>query len=181
MTNLPLVHIDAVPQSVEEFLALRDAIAHTPEGGAAAMVAALLTFAEGERLGQQCLAIAVDRETLQEGPNGYDGWQLGIAQMRLVKGQLRAMPHLPRSYVQGTAPENAYRLPAPPYVVACSTNPYSGEPESGTLKVFVACSGADSPRPVTLKRNNRGIWKAAEWSSLVTGIRPPVADVDDTL
>jgi hypothetical protein len=145
------------------------------------MVVALMLFAENEGLGKQCLTIAVDRELLQEGPNGYQGMQLGIVKMRLIMGQLRAMPHIPRSYVNGATPENGYRLPDPPYTFDISTNPYSGDPESGTLKLYVASSGAASPRPITVQRNNRGIWKAAEWSSILVGVQPPAIEEDDPL
>ena len=54
-----------------------------------------------------------------------------------------------------------------------STNPHSGDPAHGTVKLFVECSGADSPRPVTLKRDPDGRWAPVEWSSLLSGIRPP--------
>ncbi len=43
------------------------------------------------------------------------------------------------------------------------------------------CTGAATPRPVTLKRNDRGVWKAYEWSSLLVGVRPPVLKIEDDL
>ena len=48
-------------------------------------------------------------------------------------------------------------------------------------KLFVFSSGADSPRPVTVKKNNRGLWKATSYSSLDVGVRPPIVIVDDDL
>jgi hypothetical protein len=93
--------------------------------------------------------------------------------------QIEKQAYVPRSYVKGTTPENGYQLPAPPYVFEFSDTPYSGDVDAGTYKVFVACSGAASPRPVTVRRNNRGIWKAYEWSSLVVGVQAPAREVDD--
>ena len=61
------------------------------------------------------------------------------------------------------------------------TNPYSGDASEGRLKVFVASSGAASPRPVTLQRNNRGLWKAVEWSSLTLGVAAPSSEDEDAL
>ena len=55
------------------------------------------------------------------------------------------------------------------------------EVQAERAKVFVWSSGADSPRPLTLIKNNRGLWKATNWSSLTVGIRPPAAPLDDDL
>ena len=50
-----------------------------------------------------------------------------------------------------------------------------------TAKMFVWSTGADSPRPVHLVKNNRGVWKAKNWNSLSVGVRAPVQVVDDDL
>jgi hypothetical protein len=145
------------------------------------MVVALLAYGGNEELGRQCLTVAVDRGRLQEGDKGYKGWQLSVRDLERVRLQVRDKTYLPKSYINGATPENGYTLPAPPYVVTCSDNPHSGDVDSGTYKVFVACSGASSPRPVTVKRNNKGFWKASEWSSLLVGVKPPVQAIDDDL
>jgi hypothetical protein len=56
-----------------------------------------------------------------------------------------------------------------------------GETVGDTAKRFVHSSGADSPRPLTLRKNNRGLYKVTSWSSLQVGVRPPVETVDDDL
>ena len=174
------VQIDQLPSSVEGFVALRDQVSTTPQGGAAMMVVALLAYASDEKLGQQCLTIAVDRDRLVEGSDGYKGWQLGNRDLRLVRDQLADRVYLPRSYIEGTTPENGYQLPDPPHTVAYTGDP-RGDTSEGTLKIFVASSGASSPRPVKVKVNARGIWKASEWSSLLVGIRAPVDQTPDDL
>jgi len=181
MTVQQTIQIDAIPQSIEEFVALRDKIAGTPEGGATMMVVALLAYAEDEQLGQQCLTVAVDRGRLQEGAKGYKGWQLRNTDLQRIRTQLKGSAYLPKSYVQGATPENRYQMPGPPYVFGFSGNPYSGDPSTGTYKTFIASSGAASARPVTLKRNDKGIWKASEWSSLVVGVQAPEQDTSDDL
>jgi hypothetical protein len=181
MASIQPVQVDRLPESIEDFVALRDAVAKTPQGGAAMMVVALLAFAEDEALGQQCLTVAVDRGRLQEGPDGYKGWQLRKSDMRRIGEQVARQSYLPKAYIKGATPENGYTLPAPPYIIEFSDNPYSGDPASGTYRVFVACSGAASPRPTTLKRNDKGIWKVFEWSSLVVGVQAPAAQVEDNL
>jgi hypothetical protein len=145
------------------------------------MVVALLAFVRDEALGQRCLTAAVDRDRLSKGPKGYKGWQLSKRDLQFLRTQLSNRVYLPRSYVKNTTPEGSYQLPDPPYVVECTDNDYSGDIDSGTYKVFVACSGAATPRPVTVKVNDKGIWKAIEWSSLIAGVQPPAREVSDDL
>jgi hypothetical protein len=76
------------------------------------------------------------------------------------------------SYVQGTSPGNAYRLPQGPLVFKYSFNEYSGDPNQGRFKVFVYCSGSTSPRPIIMKRTDTGIWKAYGWQSILVDIMP---------
>jgi hypothetical protein len=175
------IQIAALPQTLDEFIAVRDQIAHTPQGGAATMVIALLLHARDQELGRQALTVAVDRSRLQEGTDGYKGWQLRRGDRQRIDQQLRQQEYLPRSYIQGTSPEQGYTLAKPPYTITFQSNLYSGDPDSGTYKTFVHCSGAASPRPVSLKRNNRGVWKASEWSSLIMGIAPASRSTDDDL
>ncbi len=171
MPALEPVTIAALPRSIEEFVALRDRTATTPQGGAAMMVVALLLYAQDETLGQQCLAAAVAGERLSEGGGGYQGWRMRRGDLQRIRDQINAQPYLPQSYIQGTSPAAGYRLPAPPYVLNFTSNPYSGDPAAGRFKAFVACSGAATPRPVTVRRNALGIWQAYEWSSLVVGVQ----------
>jgi hypothetical protein len=181
MAVLEPVEVAELPQSVEAFIALRDQVAEVPQGGAAMIVVALLMYTEDEELGRQCLAIAVDRDKLSEGPKGYDGWQLRASDIWLLHSQIKGKPYIPRSYVKESAPENGYRLPATPYVFEFSDNPHSGDPETGMYKVFIVSSGASSPRPVTVKRNDKGTWKAYEWSTLIVGVQEPEQEVVDDL
>jgi hypothetical protein len=181
MSTLPAVQFDRIPGSIDDFVALRNQVATTPQGGAAMMVVALLAYVEDKELGQQCLAVAVDRGRLSEGPKGYKGWQLSNRDLQFLRNQLSGKAYLPRSYIEGTTPENGYELAASPYAVECTDNQYSGDVDSGMYKVFVACSGAATPRPVTVKANNKGIWKASEWSSLIVGVQPPAKQVSDDL
>jgi len=175
------VQIETLAQSVEEFVTLRNEVAHTPYGGAVMMVVALLAYAQDRELGQQCLTVAVDRERLQKGVKGYKGWQLRNADLQRIRLQISGKEYLPRSYFQGATPENGYQLPSPPFVFEISENPYSGDVASGKYKVFVTSSGAPSPRPVTVQRNDKGVWKAFEWSSLIMGVQAPHEQIEDDL
>ena len=181
MSTQLTVEIEHLPQSIEEFVALRDRIADTPQGGAATMIVALSIFAEDQVLGEQALTVAVDRERLQEAADGYRGWQVRKRPLQLIRRQILDSPHIPRSYFLGTSAESGYRLPEPPLHIECRSGPYSGDADNGACRVFVTSSGAPSARPVTLHRNQRGFWKAYEWSSLLLGVRPPAVPEPDDL
>ena len=181
MNALPTIEIGRLPQSIEEFVALRDRIAKTPQGGAAVMVVALLVYAEDQVLGEQALTVAVDRERLQEAADGYRGWQVRKRPLQMIQRQILDSPHIPRSYFLGTSPESDYRLPESPLRIECQSGPYSDDVDDRIYKVFVTSSGAPSARPVALHRNQRGVWKAYEWSSLLLGVRPPSVHEPDDL
>ena len=52
-------------------------------------------------------------------------------------------------------------------------------PQQGQAKLFVACGGADTPRPIQLARNNAGQWKVVNFSSLTVGVKPRPSVADD--
>lgn len=168
------------PQDLEAFVALRDRLATTPEGGAAVFVAALCAYAQDPVAGLAHLTVAIDLARLDKGSAGYKGYQPGRADQQAFKERVAAKPFLARSYVQGTSPENGYAIPDQA-LVKVRDQGLAGESSAETAKRFVHSTGADSPRPLVLKKNNRGLWKADAWSSLTVGVRAPVQVVDDDL
>lgn len=48
------------------------------------------------------------------------------------------------------------------------------------MKVFVETFGV-KPRPITMVRNNKGIWKAKECSSVFVAVQPPAKAQQDDL
>lgn len=111
--------------------------------------------------------------------------QTGTAMMKVVLSKrlnpreeirrLRANPDIARSYLGGT-PEGEYQDAAVDkfrldgeYSARAQGVDY---PEPGQAKLFVACGGADRPRPIQLARNNAGLWKVVNFSSLTVGVKP---------
>jgi len=176
--NAQTVKIKEAVLTVDKFLEIRDKISSTPEGGAAVFLLALKVYTDDPKIGKQCLVIAVDQDNLQKG-DIYMGYELFNADMDFIKRQIfEKNRKLPNSYISGSSPENGYDVKLP-YTFEFMSNPSSGDVASGTYKIFVKCSGADSPRPITLKKNNRGLWKVSEYSSILVGIKKP--PVDDKL
>ncbi len=163
--------------TVEEFLALRDRLATTPQGGAAMFVLALEAYARDEALGLACLTTLIEHKQLGDGPGGFRGKAPSRAAQQALRDRIGAKPWLARSYLQGTSPATGYAAPPSPWRVAVREQP--GDVAADRAKVFVHCTGADSPRPLHLVKNEQGIWKANNWSSLEVGCRPPVAKSDE--
>jgi hypothetical protein len=169
------IKIEQLPSSVEEFVQLRDEIAKIPEGGAAIFMVALKIYTENEELGKQCLVAAVDKGSLCQG-TVYKGFELLHGDMSLIKSQINNDKNIPNSYIKGTSPKDSYKTKAP-FIYEFSSNAYSGDLKNGNFKIFVKCMGADSPRPINLIKNDKGIWKASSWSSVLVGIKkPPITD-----
>jgi hypothetical protein len=163
-----------VPQSAEQFVELRNQLADTPEGGAACLVATLLAFSQSYDVGLQCLTIAIDKRNVNNG-NVYKGYQPGGSIMYHVKRitGYNMWPYLGYAYVKGGTAANNYQV-EPPLVVDMYRQKNSGSDSSGQVKVFVNVDGFRA-RPVTMKRNDKGIWKAYEFSSLMLNVNPPAS------
>lgn len=178
--SLPDVVIETLPQTIDEFTNLRDQMAATPEGGAAMFILALKIYIADATLGQQCLIVSTDKGSLVESTAGYKGYSLLKHDMDLINRQLDNNPSIPDSYIKGSSPDNNYKTELP-YTMQFSYNSYCGDPQTGVFKVFVACSGADSPRPIHIRRNDKGIWKASNWSSVLVNIKKAAASTTDDL
>lgn len=168
--------IEALPRSVAAFQAMRDGLATTPAGGAAMFAIALHVFSEDEQAGIPLLTVAIDASQLVEGPLGAGGRQpRALRDFRERNGQ---KPWIARSMFQGTAPESGYALPPLPLRMELRAQPSDATPDD--VKLFVVTTGAESPKPMRLKRNDKGLWKVLEWSSFQGNCRPPVvARVDE--
>ncbi|MCZ2355260.1 MAG: hypothetical protein LC115_01010 [Bacteroidia bacterium] len=173
-----VISVDKLPTSTEEFIKFRDGIAQTPEGGAAAFIVASILYAQNPAMGRECVIIQTDMNQLQQSNSGYKGYNLTSSNDFLLK-QLDSRKHIPNSYVQGTSNESGYTLPAGALKIKIER---TAKTDDGKTKVFVWSTGADSARPITLKQNDKGVWKAFEFSSLMVGVRQPVVkskgDVD---
>lgn len=177
--NSQTVKIDKEPGTIEEFIELRNKIAKTPEGGAAILMLAIKIYDSNKELGKKCLVVAADKSRLQEGGD-YKGRQLFIRDMNLIEKMTLKYKNIMNSYIEGSSPQNGYKVKLP-YVYHFSSNPSSGDPLSGKYKIFVKCSGASSPRPIGLSKNNRGYWKATSWGSLLAGMMKSTLNEDDDI
>ena len=156
--------MNKIPLSLESFSEMLQGMNSEPEAAAAACVLALGIMTDDESSGIEALKLVNPK--------------VSHSMLQLAGRQLRSKPYLMRSYFLGTTPANDYFLPEK-LEIEITSNKYSGTREDGKMRLFLNCSGADSPRPITLVKQNDGIWVAHEWSSLIMGIRPPESEHHD--
>ena len=173
------VTIDRIAKTTEEFTAFRAGVAATPEGGAAVFILAMMNYVGSETFGTQCFTIALDRTQLVRSSTGdYKGFRPARS-FEYFSRRLATHPYLPFAYVLGTTPATGYRA-TPPYHLSFTRNRYSVQ-RNGDIKVFVKTSGGVRPRPITMRKNDRGLWKVVEASSLFVGVAAPSKSTGDDL
>ena len=150
---------DPVPlaKDLDEFRKIQSEVARTPQGGAIMFVTALLEYASGN---DEFMKLALLEDDLVGGSlSAMDRYRL-----RRVK------EFMARAYVDGTTPDDCYQLPSDDEIALAfrPQDKHVGSVASGRYKVFVWSGDASlTARPMTLKRNQAGLWKAVEFSSLV--------------
>ena len=104
------------------------------------------------------------------GPRPLNG-----ADKQFVQDRFRGKMYLMRSYFKGATPKNNY-TPIQPYAVEVQSNDYTYQQE-GYARFLITCGGADSPRPLTLrKKGSTGEWFLWDYKGLLSGIRTPAAE-----
>ena len=155
------ITLNRLPKTLQELQAMPQAGMTNPEEVAALTVVALALYPENPSETEKMLDFLRGPRPL----NGID--------KQFIRDRFRGKEYLMRSYFSGSSPENNY-TPVQPYRVAVSENDYSrSQIGEGYLTLYVACSGADSPRPLKLrKKPSTGQWFLWE-QQLLTGIRIP--------
>jgi hypothetical protein len=167
------VQIDAIPKTIDEYISMRDRIAVTPEGGAAMLLVALKMYEINKDEGFKALIAIMDLSILrkQKGGKEYRGYGFGGSYSDMFQSVYSRFPYIASSYFPGATPANSYATGDGPFQFEFKLHKYRTQDDIEHT-FFIPCGGADSPRPVHMKKNDKGIWKAANYSSLLVGIRP---------
>lgn len=123
-------------------------------------------------MGRHWVIIATDRQWLSQSKSeqAYRGYDLSNSANFALK-QIDDKKYIPYSYLKGTSSTNGYEAGEAPYKIEIERSVDGGD---GTVKVFVKTTGADTARPITLKKNDSGVWKGFEYSSIFVGVKAPV-------
>ena len=152
----------ALPESVDELRALPEASMDTPFKTAALTVCALCAFAAVPEIGTEML-------NFLRGPRPLSGQDISF-----IKDRFRGnRSYIIFSYFAGATPENNY-TPREPYTVTVTSDAHSYD-EQGYARLYIASGGADSPRPIKLRKKADGQWCLWE-QYLLPDIRQPKAN-----
>jgi hypothetical protein len=168
LKSATVVTINRIPYSLAKFLELREMVAHTPQGAVAMMIVAMRIYQQYPEAGMKCLTAnstspLISASTANDSYNGQR-----MSNTNELKRKLNDYSYLPLVYFKGASPVNGYTPDGPPYKVELTTNQYSYTPStdgSMRVKLFVATQGADSPRPVTVRKMGN-LYSVTEYSSL---------------
>lgn len=149
---------NTLPDTFEQFCALPQAKMETPFDTAAMTVLAFCFYPENKELSLRMLDFL-------KGPQ-----PLSPMDKQFIRDRFMDKDYVPRSYFDGATPENNY-LPAEPYTITVSSNPYSYQNE-GYATLYITSGGADSPRSVQMRLAKDGKWYLWEQFILVD-IRKP--------
>lgn len=155
------IQLNFLPKNLSELKELKQAKLSSPQDTAACFIAAICRYSESPE----------DTMEMIEFLNGPT--ELTAYDKQFYKDRLYEKEYLPKSYLKGSKPENNYN-PTKPYTVIISSNPYSYDQEN-IVKLFIKSSGADSPRPITLRlKPSTGEWFLWD-QALLAGIRIPAS------
>lgn len=151
----------ALPESLAEMKALREASLTSPFATAALTVCALCVYAADKSIGTEML-------NFLRGPRPLSNHDISFLNDRFSDGH-----HVPFSYFKGAVPANNY-TPDTPFTITVTSGPYSDANE-GYKKLYIKSGGADSPREIVLRRLGDGRWML--WDQfLLVSIRKPKSD-----
>ena len=157
------VIIQKIPENLQEFEVLA-AKGQQPECICALFLCALALFERDKEAGTAAM-------NLLRGPKPMTPYDC-----QFLRDRLRGKAYLPLAYFEGATPGNNYQ-PRVPYMLNVLADPRPQDVEPGYLRVFLTTSGADSPRPLKLRQKvSTGEWFLWEYSSILSGIRIPVAE-----
>lgn len=142
----------------------------TPEGAIALWITACLYVQSGDPVKEAHGVAALTELTLpfRDDPDWRKRPSNGTFTDRLKSDR-----NVFRSYYKGARPENGYQADIEAYVVEVTRQ--EPGPDGKGLKVFIRSGGADSPRPVVVKKSTKsGLWYMEGFNNLYVGIRPVV-------
>lgn len=148
------------PRNAEELKKLPEIDLTSPLAAAALAMLVLLEYDESPEK-------TVEMLNVLKGPQPMNGMDI-----QFLRDRIRGRGYIPRSYFEGAAVNNDY-MPNVPYKITVSEYAYTYQSE-GYAKVQVQSSGADSPRPIELRRkgNQWFLWR----NLALSDIRKPASD-----
>ena len=128
----------SLPTNVAELQALPEASLDSAFKTTALCVAVLCNWEKDANATWEMLDFLKGPETVSE------------REKQFIKDRLAGKQYKTLSFFKGATPDNGY-TPAAPYTITVSENPYSFKEENWAI-LYVTSGGADSPRPIKLRK-----------------------------
>ncbi|MHA2020704.1 MAG: DUF6935 domain-containing protein [Candidatus Thorarchaeota archaeon] len=148
--------------------------ASDPLGSIMYYVIAALNVEKDPKLADAMMTVVVSKKQCMESSKSPSGLKLGKTARYYIE-QFQDDKNIARSYV-GADWESDYKFDKNNLTMTVTRD---DEVDEKTRKIFILSGGADSARPVTVKRNKHGQWKLTNYGSLCVGVRKPASEVDD--
>lgn len=129
---------NALPANLEEVKALPEAFLDSAFKTTALCIAVLCNCEKDANATWEMLDYLKGPESVNEREKAF------------IKERLAGKQYKTLSFFEGATPDNGY-TPVTPYTITVSANPYSFNEENWAT-LYVKSGGADSPRPVKLRR-----------------------------
>ena len=138
MNKNEVITFDTLPKNVAELEPIAQDCFGSPFKMAALAVAILMNYEN-------------DKDATVEMLNYIKGSRpLTPFEIQFLRDRLGGKMFVVRSFFKGTTVENDYTVPPAPFAIEVSDNPYSYQNQDYAT-LYLHSSGADSPRPVTLR------------------------------
>lgn len=181
ITSTSRVCFETIPETISEFLAMRDELGDTPEGAATLFVNAMIIYTENEDLGIQCFTVILDRDNLQRSvPGAYKGWDPSVGFTKDIRKVLYNSA-IARSYIEETTPIDNYTINKKTSHSCYFDINTTRRVDVITYDMFLYSTGANNPRRIRLRKNNHGFWKVLDASFLFGHVTPARYKTDDDL
>jgi len=128
----------SLPTSVEQLTALPEACLDSAFKTTALCIVVLCNLEKDANATWEMLDYLKGPETVNEREKAF------------LKERLAGKQYKTLSFFEGATPDNGY-TPVTPYTITVSENPYSFDEENWAT-LYVTSGGADSPRPIKLRR-----------------------------
>jgi hypothetical protein len=135
-------------------------------------VIAALNIEKDPKLADAMMTVVVSKKQCMESSKSPSGLKLGKSAAYYI-GQFQENKNIARSYV-GADWQEDYKFDKNNLTMTVTRDQ---EVNDKTRKIFIHSGGADSARPVTVKRNKHGQWKLTSYGSLCVGVRKPASEV----
>jgi hypothetical protein len=172
------VAIEKMPASVEEFTTMRNTLATNPKGAYAMFVIAMLTYVKDKEMGLRFFTLIMDMGKLTRNssdPANVQGYVPSRSAMASIR-QLDTRLYLPGVYLVNTKVDTGYAYTLPASIEFRQATIRGPE----AIALYALTTSGNSARPISFTKNDKGIWKASEFSSVFVGVSkiPRVRQID---